>query len=39
MPGEWSTQNRPPAHRVEKTSTDPGNQGVHYDEVQRGAPQ
>lgn len=39
MPGEHSTEKRPPAHQVKITSTDPGNQGVDCDQVQRGRPE
>ena len=37
MPGEYSTSSRAPAHRVEKTSTDPDNQGVYHEQIQRGS--
>lgn len=32
LPGEWSTDNRPPAHEVKRSSSDPDNQGVDYQE-------
>ncbi len=32
MPGQWSTDNRPPAHEVNRSSSDPDNQGVDYEE-------
>jgi hypothetical protein len=32
MPGEWSTDNRPPAHEVKRTSSDQDNHGVDYEE-------
>jgi len=38
MPGEYCTSNRPPGHRIEKTSTDPDNQGVYHEQIQRGSP-
>ena len=38
LPGEYSTNNRPPAHEVKVVSTDPDNQSVHTEQVQRGSP-
>jgi hypothetical protein len=32
MPGEWSTDNRPPGHHVKVTSTATDNQGVYTEE-------
>lgn len=37
MPGEYSTDSRPPAHRVEITSSATDNQGVYDKEIQRGS--
>jgi hypothetical protein len=39
MPGEYSTNNRPPAHEVKVVSTDPDNQSVHTEQVQRDSPE
>ncbi len=39
LPGEYSTNNRPPAHEVKVVSTDPDNQSVHTEQVQRGSPE
>ncbi len=37
--GEYSTNNRPPAHEVKVVSTDPDNQSVHTEQVKRGSPE
>ena len=39
LPGEYSTNNRPPAHEVKVVSTDPDHQSVHTEQVQRGSPE
>lgn len=39
MPGEYSTDSRPPGHRVEKTNIDPDNEGVYYEERLLGSPE
>jgi hypothetical protein len=39
MPGEYSTDNRPPAHRVHRTSTATDNQGVYYEQRLLGGPE
>lgn len=39
MPGEHSTENRPPALRVKITSTDPDNTGVYDEERLIGGPE
>jgi hypothetical protein len=38
LPGEYSTGDRPPAHEVKVVSTDPDNESVHTEQVQRGSP-
>jgi hypothetical protein len=39
MDGEWSTDNRPPGHQVKRSSSDPDNQGVDYEERLVGGPE
>jgi len=39
MPGEWSTDNRPPGHQVKVTSTANDNQGVYTEERLLGGPE
>jgi tRNA-binding EMAP/Myf-like protein len=36
LPGQYSTGNRPPAHQVKVVSTDPDNESVCTEQVQRG---
>lgn len=38
VPGEYSTDSRPPGHRVKITSTDPDNGSVYTDQNQLGRP-
>ena len=38
MPGEYSTENRPPAHRVKLVSTDTDNTAVYTEERLLGGP-
>jgi hypothetical protein len=38
MPGEYSTDSRPPSHRVEHSSMAADNQGVYYEERLLGGP-
>jgi hypothetical protein len=38
MPGEYSTQNRPPGHRVSIVSTDTDNASVYTEQHQLGGP-
>ena len=38
MPGEWSTDNEPPAHKVECSTTDTDDQGAGYEERALGGP-
>jgi hypothetical protein len=39
LPGQYSTGNRPPAHQVKVVSTDPDNESVCTEQVQRGSPE
>jgi hypothetical protein len=36
---EWSTDNRPPDHRVKLVSTDPDNASIYTEEIRHGAPE
>jgi hypothetical protein len=38
LPGEYSTDSRPPAHKVEVVTGEPGSPGVSTDENQLGGP-
>ena len=38
LPGEHSSGDRPPPHEVKVVSTDPDNESVHTEQVQRGSP-
>lgn len=38
LPGEYSTESRPPGHRVKLISTDPGNASIYTDKNQLGGP-
>jgi hypothetical protein len=38
LPGEYSTENRPPGHRVRLISTDPGNASIYTEQNQLGGP-
>ena len=37
LSGQWSTDSRPPGHRVKVTSTATDNQGVYTEQIQRGS--
>jgi len=37
LPGEYGTASRPPAHEIKVVTTDPDNQGVDIETIERGS--